>query len=279
MAEAAPEATAPTPAGKVGSPGDPPRVPDSQEIVVTGIRQSLQRAAEIKKDAVQVVDAVIAQDISKFPNPTVSSALQRVPGIQVQNANNNELSGVRIRGLTDILTTVDGREVFTTTGRNFNLQDMPADALARVDVYKSQTAGLIEGRVARAIDLKLNKPFNFRKPTVVMTARSNYGLTEKKVNPQFGVLATDKRDTAMGEIGALVGASMSQTTSLRPATSLTDERNSAASPLQTQGCFIHNVLQPLGNTIYVMQPYCIDDDDLNRVYEVIEEALEQFSYA
>src|SRR3546814_2684488 len=73
------------------------------EIVVTGIRSSLERAAEVKQNSVQVVDSIVAQDISKFPDPTVASSLQRVAGVQVSNDNHNELSGVRIRGLTDIL--------------------------------------------------------------------------------------------------------------------------------------------------------------------------------
>src|SRR3546814_20914098 len=99
--------------------------------LVTGVRQALERAAEIKRNATQVVDSIVATDIGKLPDPTVAAALQRVPGIQVQNDRNNELSTVRIRGLTDILTTVNGREVVTTTARGFDLQDVPAEALAR----------------------------------------------------------------------------------------------------------------------------------------------------
>ena len=35
------------------------------------------------------------------------------------------------------------------------------------------------------------------------------------------------------------------------------------------------LLRPLGNTVYVMPPYCISDEDLDRVYHAIEAALEQ----
>jgi len=213
------------------------------DIVVTGIRSSLERAAEVKQNSTQVVDSIVAQDISKFPDPSVASALQRVAGVQVSNDNHNELGGVRIRGLTDILTTIDGREVFTTTGRNFDLQDMPADALSRVDVYKSQTADMIEGGVAGAINLRLNKPFNFTKPTVVLTARGNYGLEVEQFNPQVGALATDRWDTGIGEIGALISASWSDSDALRSNNNLTDRRNSAAAPLKTPGYFIPNILQ------------------------------------
>src|SRR3546814_1243608 len=84
--------------------------------------------------------------IGKLPDPTTAAALQRVPGVQVSTNRNNELGDVRVRGLPDVLTTVNGREVFTTTGRSFDLQDMPAEALSRVNVYKSQTADITEGR-------------------------------------------------------------------------------------------------------------------------------------
>ncbi|MET0181027.1 MAG: adenosylmethionine--8-amino-7-oxononanoate transaminase [Novosphingobium sp.] len=33
------------------------------------------------------------------------------------------------------------------------------------------------------------------------------------------------------------------------------------------------LLRPLGNTVYVMPPYCIDEPDLDRVYQVIAEAV------
>ncbi|WP_170150898.1 TonB-dependent receptor plug domain-containing protein, partial [Hephaestia caeni] len=125
------------------------------QIVVTGIRRSLERAADIKRESVQVVDAIVAQDIGKLPDPTTAAALQRVPGVQVSTNRNNELGDVRVRGLPDVLTTVNGREVFTTTGRSFDLQDMPAEALSRVNVYKSQTADITEGGLAGVIDLEL----------------------------------------------------------------------------------------------------------------------------
>jgi iron complex outermembrane receptor protein len=213
------------------------------EIVVTGVRQSLERAAEVKRTSVQVVDSIVATDIGKLPDPTVASALQRVPGIQVQNDRNNELSSVRIRGLTDILTTVNGREVVTTTGRGFDLQDVPAEALARIDAFKSQTADQIEGGVAGAIDLKLNRPFNFRDPAIVLSARQNYGVTVDASNPQFGALATTRFDTGMGEIGALLNATYSHSDTIRSASNMTDRRSSGSAPLNAPGYLIPQVIQ------------------------------------
>src|SRR3546814_17606632 len=104
---------------------------------------------------------------------------------------------------------------------------MPAEALSRVNVYKSQTADITEGGLAGVIDLELNRPFNFTKPTVVLSARGNYAARVDKVNPQFGALATDRWDTGLGEIGALINGTHSRP-DYYPATPLMFPRRSAA---------------------------------------------------
>lgn len=213
------------------------------DIIVTGVRQSLERAAEVKRNAVQVVDSIVATDIGKLPDPTVAAALQRVPGIQVQNDRNNELSTVRIRGLTDILTTVNGREVVTTTGRGFDLQDVPAEALARIDAFKSQTADQIEGGVAGTLDLRLNRPFSFRDPTLVLTARQNYATIADASNPQFGILAAGKADSGIGEIGALVNVTYSRAENIRSVSNLGERRYSGGTPLNVPGLLVPQVLR------------------------------------
>lgn len=214
-----------------------------EEIIVSGVRQSLERAAELKRDSVQVVDSIVATDIGKLPDPTVAAALQRVPGIQVQNDRNNELSGVRIRGLTDILTTVNGREVVTTTGRGFDLQDVPAEALARIDAFKSQTVDQIEGGVAGALDLRLNRPFSFSEPTAVLTARDNYATIAEAHNPQFGILTAGTTDTSIGEIGALLNVTYSRAENIRSVSNLGERRYSGVAPLNTVGLLIPQVLR------------------------------------
>ncbi|WNO53573.1 TonB-dependent receptor [Stakelama saccharophila] len=205
--DAPPQSTTSDSADKAAAPA-----PDEvREIVVTGIRQSLERAAEIKRNADQVVDSIVSEDIGKFPDPTTAAALQRVPGVQVAVTQSNQIGNVKIRGLGDILTTLDGREIFSTTGRSFSLQDVPAAALARVDVIKTNTANLIEGGIAGIIDLQLHKPFDFDKPTVVLNGRGNYSVKADRLDPQLGFLATDTWSTGIGDIGALVNATWYKT--------------------------------------------------------------------
>jgi len=222
---------------------DEPAGEDTTEIVVTGVRRSLERAAEIKQNAPQVVDSIVAQDIGKFPDPTTAAALQRVPGIQVSVNRNNELGDVRVRGLPDVLTTINGREVFSTTGRKVDLPDIPAEALARIDAFKSQTPDLIEGGLAGVINLELNKPFNFNKPTVVVAARRILSVRADSVDPQFSGLATDRWETGIGEIGVLVNATWSKFAYQRDQTTLSGLRGSAATPLNTAGYLVPNILQ------------------------------------
>src|SRR3569623_1289882 len=83
-------------------------------IVVTGIRASLATAQRIKRNADAVVDSIVAEDIGKLPDNTVSDALQRVTGVQVQHAA-GETQNVLIRGLPDIGSFINGREVITGT--------------------------------------------------------------------------------------------------------------------------------------------------------------------
>src|SRR5215204_6201945 len=65
----------------------PPRTGDEavvlDEFVVSGVRASMIRAQEIKQNASQVMDSIVAEDIGKLPDNTVADALQRVPGVQV----------------------------------------------------------------------------------------------------------------------------------------------------------------------------------------------------
>ena len=190
--------------------------PEGDVIVVTGIRQSLAKAAAIKRNADQVVDSIVAEDIGKFPDPTVAAALQRVPGIQVVVGDNNEITNPLIRGLGDILTTLNGREVFTGAGRGFSFQDLPAEALAGADVYKSNSANLLEGGVAGVIDLKLHRPFDFKNLTVAAAVRDSYSSNVHAANPTVNALISDRFDTGIGEIGVLVNASYSRTKFDRP---------------------------------------------------------------
>jgi TonB-dependent receptor len=134
--------TAPAPA-KAASDAKDETVADA--IVVSGVRASLRSAQDRKANASQIVDSIVAEDIGKLPDQNTTDALQRVTGVQIER-DYGEGSTVYVRGLAQVNTTLNGREIFTAQGaRGLNLQDIPAELLAGLDVYKSPSANQIEG--------------------------------------------------------------------------------------------------------------------------------------
>ncbi|WP_111978720.1 TonB-dependent receptor [Algibacillus agarilyticus] len=176
-------------------------------IEVSGIRGSLNKALNNKRFAMQIVDSIVAEDIGKFPDNNVVEALQRVTGVQVTGRGGGEISTVSIRGLNDVHTTVNGRDVFTGTGRSVAIQDIPASLLSTVDVYKTRSASQVERGIAGLIDIKTHRPFNFDGSKVVLATRANYADQSKSVDPNVSALLSNRWDTDLGEFGALVNFS------------------------------------------------------------------------
>lgn len=175
------------------------------EVTVVGIRASLQSAQAIKQQSEMVVDSIVAEDIGKLPDISVADALQRVPGVQVaQQGQGGETDTVVIRGLPNVVTTVNGNEIFSGIGRGFSFQNMPATAVKAIEVYKTSDASLPLGGIAGYVDMQLFKPFDFNGLKVAGTVtgtRSDYGGA---TDPSGSLLVSDRWSTGIGELGALV---------------------------------------------------------------------------
>ena len=180
-------------------------------VVTTGIRDSLAAGIEIRRNSYQLIDAIVAEDIGKFPDNNTVEALQRVPGIQVTDRARGEVNTVTIRGLTDITTTINGRNIFTASGRSVALADIPASLLNRVDVYKTRSPALIEHGIAGVIDVKTQRPFYFGGPRTVLTARYIYSELSDSWDPSASGLVSNVWDTGNGRFGALVNVSYAET--------------------------------------------------------------------
>jgi iron complex outermembrane receptor protein len=175
------------------------------EVVVTGLRASLQSAQEIKETKTQIVDSIVADDIGKLPDVTVSDALQRITGVQISRDLGEGGGTIAIRGLPQIETTLDGREAFTAGGgRSFNFEDVPSQLVAGVDVYKTSSPDLIEGGLGGLIDVRTHKPFDFKGLTVSGNIAGRYSDLADKTRPEGSLLVSDRWDTSIGEVGALV---------------------------------------------------------------------------
>jgi outer membrane receptor for ferrienterochelin and colicin len=110
---------------------EPPKGEEVETVIVTGVREALAKGLENKKEAIQVIESVVAEDIGKLPDNNVIEALQRVTGVQVTNRGGGEADGIAIRGLPDSTTTWNGRNVFTGVSRSLALQDVPANLISR----------------------------------------------------------------------------------------------------------------------------------------------------
>lgn len=177
-----------------------------ETVVVTGIRASMQRAIDIKRDASSVVEAVSAEDIGKFPDKNVADALQRISGVNTVSAASgeggfDENDRVSIRGTNPSLTMtlVDGHSIangdwfildqYQTVGRSVSYTLLPSEIVDTAKVYKSQQADLVEGGVAGVIDIITRKPLEFKDSfTLEGSVQGVYTTLADKVSPQFNAL-------------------------------------------------------------------------------------------
>jgi TonB-dependent receptor len=203
------------------APSTPATDASGNEIVVSGIRQSLATAQNIKRESDTVVDAITAQDIGALPDRSVTEALQRLPGVEINRfAGSNdpdhfsvEGSGVAIRGLTFVRSEFNGRTSFAAgvNGQALNFADVPSELLGSVIVSKNATAEMIEGGLAGTVNLNTRKPFDNKGFHVAFDAEANYGDFRKKWTPTFSGLISNTWETSGGgTFGILIGGSYSE---------------------------------------------------------------------
>ncbi len=201
-------------------------------IVVTGIRQSLASAQNIKRDSETVVDAITAEDIGALPDRSVTEALQRVPGIAINRfAGSNdpdhfsvEGSGVVIRGLNFVRSEFNGRTAFAAGvgGQALNFADVPAEMLGSVIVSKNSTADMIEGGLAGTVNLITRKPLDRRGFHIAFGAEASYGDFAQEWSPTFSGFISNTWETGAGTFGMLVSGSYSQVLSRADALQITN---------------------------------------------------------
>ncbi|ESQ82612.1 hypothetical protein ABENE_20865 [Asticcacaulis benevestitus DSM 16100 = ATCC BAA-896] len=178
-------------------------------VVVKGYRASLRSAQQIKRKSDSIIDAVVAEDIGKLPDVNAAESLARLPGIQITHGS-DEGSGVLVRGLPDVATTVNGRDISTAELRRVQLQDFPSGALAGIEVYKSGSADLLEPGLAGLINVRTRRPFDFKGFEIDGAIRETYNDQNEKFNTNGNLLITDRWSTGVGEIGALLNVSYTE---------------------------------------------------------------------
>ncbi|MDE2183689.1 MAG: TonB-dependent receptor [Alphaproteobacteria bacterium] len=185
-----------------------------ETVVVTGVRASLETSQLIKKNADTIVDSITATDIGVFPDKSVSDAIQRVPGITVSHLQSDddtthpsgEATGVLVRGLTFVRTNFNGRDSFSADGhRGLNVNDVSPEMIGGIDVFKNQTADMIEGGIAGTVDIRTRKPFDAEDHILAVSGKVNYNDRSEDGTFDYSGVAGKNFDTPYGRFGVLIG--------------------------------------------------------------------------
>src|SRR6185503_15401025 len=60
------------------------------EVIVTGIRASLEQSLQVKRNADARLEVVTAEDIGKLPAHNVADALRGLPGVNISSSSADE---------------------------------------------------------------------------------------------------------------------------------------------------------------------------------------------
>ncbi|HEY3815145.1 MAG TPA: TonB-dependent receptor [Caulobacteraceae bacterium] len=178
------------------------------EVVVTGVKASLQKAISIKRQSDNVVDAISSDDIGKLPDKNVADALSRLPGLNTVSASSgeggfDEKDRVSIRGTNPSLTQVliNDHPVstgdwfildqFQTVGRSVSFTLLPSEIVNTAEASKSQSANMVEGGVAGSINILTRDPLALPTQTTV----------EAELQGEYGSLAADWKPQASALLG------------------------------------------------------------------------------
>ena len=198
-----------------------------EEIVVTGIRASLVRSMDIKRDAVGVVDAISAEDMGKFPDANLSESLQRITGVSIDRVN-GEGSQVTVRGFgaADNMVTLNGRTMpagFTYGGgsgaggtfggatRAFDFANLASESVSGVEVFKTGKANVASGGIGATINVKTVRPLEAHENQVRVSAKALHDTTNNTgddVTPEVSGLVNWANDD--NTFGVSLSASYSE---------------------------------------------------------------------
>ncbi|RJF36561.1 TonB-dependent receptor [Pseudoalteromonas gelatinilytica] len=131
-------------------------------IEIKGIRGSMIRAMDMKRDATGVVDAISAEEMGKFPDTNLAESLQRITGVSVSRSN-GEGSEITVRGFGPEfnLITLNGRQMpGTGYTRSYALENIAADGVSALEVAKSGQADVPSGGLGATVNIITTRPLN-----------------------------------------------------------------------------------------------------------------------
>lgn len=184
-----------------------------EEVVVSGIRESLRESLETKRDATAVLDVITSEDIGKFPDKNVADSLQRIPGISVDRIW-GEGRDIFVRGTDSTLnrTLMNGQSVASAywwandnPSRGFNYDILASELVSTLEVHKSPEADIDEGSIGGLVNVRTRRPMELAPFTVYASAEAQYSELPDKVDPQASGLISWRNEA--GTFGVLASLS------------------------------------------------------------------------
>jgi iron complex outermembrane receptor protein len=204
---------APAPAAAQATPAPAPAAQDDgaagPDVVVTGFRRSLDAALAVKRESVSSVDAIVAEDIAKFPDQNLAESLQRIPGIAIQR-DGGEGRSITVRGLSGQFTAVrvNGMEALTTSSdgasadreRAFDFNVFASELFSSLVVHKTAEPQLDEGSLGAVVDLNTGNPLAGKRGiTLALSGQAQYNDLSKKWGPRVaGLIGWKSEDGTFG---------------------------------------------------------------------------------
>jgi iron complex outermembrane recepter protein len=191
----------------------------SDTVVVTGFRSSVRSAIATKKLENDIVDAIKAEDIGKFPDNNLAESLQRIPGVAIDREG-GEGKSITVRGLGPDFTRVrlNGLEAISTTGgkdkdgganrgRGFDFNVFASELFNSLTVRKSLSAEVEEGSLGATVDLRTARPFDYSQRTIAGSVQGGYNDFSDDAAKRATFMYSDK--FLDGKLGALFSVAYS----------------------------------------------------------------------
>lgn len=185
---------------------------EGDTIVVTGVRGSLARALDQKRNSDGIIDGISSEDIIDYPDQNIADSLQRITGVTVERSLGDS-QRISVRGLASEFTrtTINGQTVTSgNNGREVNFDIFASELFSNVQVAKSHRAEQTEGGLAGTVDLRTARPFDYRgdDAVVAVSARGVYNDLAEEVDPRLSALVS--KTFGDGTFGVLASASYSK---------------------------------------------------------------------
>lgn len=170
--------------------------PQMQTVEVSGIRASLAKSLNVKKNSGANVEVITAEDVGKMPDKNLADSLQRLAGVAVRT-DYDEAEKVSMRGTNPDMSlilfnghTVSGGDWYVadqgSSSRSTSLSLMPSSVLNQAIVYKTSQANIADGGLAGTINVTTRKPLSQKeKFTGSVSVGAAYAQLPDKITPDL----------------------------------------------------------------------------------------------